>query len=210
YKELRGLSVGVWGSGVNPDAFDPANYDRERERKRWGFGREKIFLYHGAMSSRGRGLVEAAASFRSANLKDAVLVFVGKGELEEAIVRAGGPSVRIMPAVPYGDVPSLLSASDFVVIPFLRTPVIDTSCPIKLLEALAMEKPIVATDVPPIRELLEGKPFWFRADTPRDLVRAFAEAARAEKVDTSGARSIAMAYSFDEQAKRLLDFVSRL
>ncbi len=207
---LGRLPIGVWGSGVDLAAFDPANHDRERERARWGFGKEKIFLYHGALSSRGRGLLEAAAGFRQAEIKSALLVFAGEGELSEKLKEIGGPAVRIMPPVPHRDVPSLLAASDFVVIPFLRTPVIDTSCPIKLIEALAMEKPIVATDVPPVRELLEGKPFWFRANGPAGLARAFVEAAGADSVDTSGARAIAAAYSFEAQARRLLDFISRI
>lgn len=204
------LPVGVWGSGVDLAAFDPANHDRERERKRWGFGKERIFLYHGALSSRGRGLLEAAAAFRQAEIKSALLVFAGEGELSEKLKEIGGPAVRVMPPVPHRDIPSLLSASDFVVIPFLRTPVIDTSCPVKLIEALAMEKPIVATDVPPVRELLEGRSFWFRADGPAGLARAFAEAAGTLAVDTSGARAIAMAYSFEAQARRLLDFISQV
>ncbi|MEO0249835.1 MAG: glycosyltransferase, partial [candidate division WOR-3 bacterium] len=200
-KELGGLPVGVWGSGVNLETFDPANYNREQERKRWVFGNEKIFLYHGALSS---------AAFRQAGLKNALMVFVGEGELSDKLRELGGSMVRIMPPVPHRDVPSLLSASDFVVIPFLRTPVIDTSCPIKLIEALAMERPIVATDVPPVRELLEGKPFWFRADGPSGLARAFAEAAGAMEIDTSGARAIAMTYSFDAQAERLLKFLEQI
>ncbi len=209
-RRLGKLPVGIWGSGVDLNAFDPANYDREKERKRWGFGKEKVFLYHGALSSEGRGLVEAAAAFNEAGLENALLVFVGEGELSERLQEIGGPRVRIIPPVPHGDIPSLLAACDFVLVPFLRTPVIDTSCPIKLIEALAMEKPIVATDVPPVRELLEGRVFWFRADGPRGLARTFAEAASAGKVDTSGARSIAMAYSFDAQAKNLLAFLESI
>lgn len=209
-KELKGLPVGVWGSGVDLEVFNPANYVREQERERWGFGEERVFLYHGALSSVGRGLVEAAVAFRKADLKDALLVFAGDGELAGKIEEKGGPSVRVMPPVPHCDVPSLLSACDFVVIPFLRTPVIDTSCPVKLLEALAMEKPIVATDVPPVREFLGGKSFWFRAGCPDDLPEAFREAVKSETVDASGAREISMAYSFDAQARRLVGFVSRI
>ena len=207
-KELRGLPVGVWGSGVDLETFDPANYDRERERKRWGFGKEKIFLYHGALSSGGRGLVEAAAAFREADLEDALLVFAGEGELAGEIREKGGPSVRIMPPVPHRDVPSLLAACDFVVIPFLRTPVIDTSCPVKLLEALAMEKPIVATEVPPVRELLGGARFWFRAGRPGDLPGAFRKAAESGMLEASAGRNIARSYSFDAQAERLVGFVN--
>jgi len=206
-KWLGRLPLGVWGSGVDLAVFDPARYDRESERKRWGFGREQVFLYHGALSSRGRGLVEAAVAFREAKLENAVLVFAGEGELSSEIKDRGGPSVRIMPPVPHSEVPSLLAACDFVVIPFLRTPVIDTSCPVKLLEALAMEKPIVGTDVPPLRELLEGSRFWFKAERPKELVKVFREAAASGVSKASGARDIAREYSFDAQAERLIRFL---
>ena len=209
-RELRGLPIGVWGSGVDLAVFDPANYDREKERERWGFGKEKVFLYHGALSSRGRGLLEAAAAFRQANPENALLVFAGEGELSAKIRELGGASVRVIPPVPHREVPSLLAACDFVVIPFLRTPVIDTSCPVKLLEALAMERPIVATDVPPVRELLQEKRFWFRADGPGELARAFREAAESGLSDASGARNIARAYSFDAQAERLIGFLRQI
>ncbi|MEO0157330.1 MAG: glycosyltransferase [candidate division WOR-3 bacterium] len=209
-RELRGLSVGVWGSGVDPEVFDPSRYDREAERKRWGFEEEKVFLYHGALSSRGRGLLESVRAFVRARPDNAILVFAGDGELKERIKQEGGSLVRVIPPVAHEDVPSLLAASDFVVIPFLRTPVIDTSCPVKLLEALAMEKPVVGTDVPPLREVLDSKGFWFKAQGPDGLDAAFRMALNAGSVDARGGRALACGYSFSVQAERLLGFISQI
>jgi len=205
---LSGLRTGIVTPVVDMGLFDPEKYRSTAVKEKLGLEGKTIFLYWGSLDSRGRGLVEAARAFRDSSLPDAVLVFAGKGNQKNEIIRAGGPSVMVIPPVAYEDVPGLVAAADFAVIPFTRTPAVQKGYPIKLLEALAMEKPVVATDVNPVRELLEGKDFWFAASSTGDLGRAFAMAyEKRHSVRASGARRIAGRFSASAQAMKLLAFL---
>jgi glycosyltransferase involved in cell wall biosynthesis len=52
--------------------------------------------------------------------------------------------------------PELLALSDMVVLPQRRTPVTSAQVPAKVFEAMAMAKPIVATSMSDLPEILNG------------------------------------------------------
>ena len=63
--------------------------------------------------------------------------------------------VTFMGLVPPADVPRLLASGDVLVLPNTATPVsIGSTSPLKLFEYLAAGKPIVASDLPSLREVL--------------------------------------------------------
>ncbi len=193
----------VWGSGVDLNLFDPAKYDRAAERKRWGF-EWTVFLYWGALEGRQRGLLEAAKAFREAGLPpDARLVFVGSGALAPKLRELA----EVREPVSHREVPSLLAAADFAVIPFRNDVKIRTSFPIKLVEAMAMELPVVSTDVPPLNQFLAEYPLWFRAPSPEELREAFEEAYPHRGQRAKGGRKLTEEYTYEKQVKRLADFL---
>ncbi len=193
----------IWGSRVDLELFDPAKYNRERERARWGFD-GAVFLYWGALEGRQRGLLEAARAFREAELPpDAKLVFVGSGSLAPTLRELA----EVREPVPHEEVPSLLAAADFAVIPFKDDVKIRTSFPIKLLEAMAMELPIVATSVPPLSDFLRDYPAWFSAPSPEKLGPAFREAYAWRGRRAFGGRKLAEEYTYERQVEKLVKFL---
>jgi glycosyltransferase involved in cell wall biosynthesis len=64
-----------------------------------------------------------------------------------------------------------LAASDFVVLPLGGSYkwAIDPRCPLRLLDYMASGKPIIATDIPEIRRMLEGCGMLIKQNDPRDL-----------------------------------------
>src|SRR5206468_12807400 len=73
----------------------------------------------------------------------------------------GGPEWERFPIdriqlVPYPALPSLLAAADVVAIPQLDEEAARYQTPMKLFDAMAMAKPIVATSVGDLPELLAG------------------------------------------------------
>ncbi|MEW8052097.1 MAG: glycosyltransferase family 4 protein [Candidatus Thiodiazotropha sp.] len=66
------------------------------------------------------------------------------------------PDLHHQPAVPHRDVASLYAESELVVLPYqLSLDHADAISPMKLFEAMAAGRAIVASDIPPIREILE-------------------------------------------------------
>ena len=64
-------------------------------------------------------------------------------------------NVHIHPHVPRPGIPGVLAAADACVIPHRRTPLTEAMSPLKLYEYLAAGRPVVASDLPPIRNVDE-------------------------------------------------------
>lgn len=60
--------------------------------------------------------------------------------------------VRLLPPVPYAELPSWAAAADVLVMPYADLPVTRAMQPLKLKEYLATGKPVVARDLPAVRE----------------------------------------------------------
>ena len=103
------------------------------------------------------------------------LEFVGGTERERA-ARSPPPGVRLSPAVPYPAVPDLLARSAALILPlqdnlFGRR----LTSPLKLWDYLATSVPIIAPDLPAVREIAAmagGGLHLHRPDDPGDLARA--------------------------------------
>jgi PEP-CTERM/exosortase A-associated glycosyltransferase len=151
----------VLGNGVDPQAFSPHDLPSSWRGSR-GLGEGPLILYLGALR-RYEGisvLIHALAPILEAR-PDAGLVIVGNGDArtELAAQIASLPStcaghVRLLGAVPHAETPDWYAAADVVVYPRLSTRATELVTPLKPLEAMAMRKAIVASDVGGLRELL--------------------------------------------------------
>ncbi len=116
-------------------AFDPARLDRPR------------VVCLGRMS-RDRGL----AVFQAAAAAGCEVTLVGD---QEAFVRED-PRLRVEPFVPPREAPRWYGRCDVALIPYQpELPQVDSMSPIKLFEAMAAGRPIIASDLPTIREVIE-------------------------------------------------------
>jgi PEP-CTERM/exosortase A-associated glycosyltransferase len=103
------------------------------------------------------------------------VLIVGGGELEpllhELVQQLGvAEYVTLVGRVPHGDVTRYYSILDVLVYPRRPTRNTELCTPLKPLEAMAMEKAVVGSNVGGIRELLaEGTGLQFRAGDPADL-----------------------------------------
>ena len=158
------------GSGLDPDAitvvpngvdlalFEPnVSMSKASALKRMhGLGSFKVIGFVGSLvSSHGLcSILDALVimGHRGAKVK-AVLVGSGpeSGRLRRAAVEKGIPKqVLLAGSVPHSDVPSWVSVFDIA----LKPDSAFWSCPIKIMEYMAMRKAIVAPDIPAIREML--------------------------------------------------------
>ena len=109
---------------------------------------------------------------------DLRLVLVGGGEDEER-VRDRVAALKLedfvlMPGrVPHEDVPRWYGLMDLLVYPRLSRRITELVTPLKPLEAMAMEIPVIGSDVGGVREILQscGEGSLFRSGSPADLAR---------------------------------------
>lgn len=216
-----------WSSGVDTKVFVARSVTPQvvRElRQRVGAGDGPVFLYHGVMDIR-RGLddlVRAFAALRDCVGDGARLVFVGDGRSLvdlRSLARALGvaSSTYFVGAVPHEEIPQWIAAADAGVLPFPDLPIWRTSSPIKLFEYLAMERPVVVTDIRAHRDVLGSLEcaFYSPSSSPTALASTmmdFAHASRAHRElgVKEARRLVEISYTWSAQARRLAGFLEEL
>ncbi len=168
----RGISkdrISVIPNGVDIEGFRP----RERNRQlaeRLGLNGGPVFGFIGSFYHYEglRFLIEAFPGIRT-QLPEAKLLLVGGGPegqvLRELSAKCNG-AVSIIGNVPHTEVPDYYSVIDVLVYPRQKMRLTDLVTPLKPLEAMAMGKAVVASDVGGHRELIQHgvTGLLFRAD----------------------------------------------
>src|SRR6266404_2026108 len=137
--------------GCPTGQFDPAAIDREDARKQFGFS-GPVVLFPGTRRTH-KGLKQLAKSV--AQVPGARLAVLCRPEDFSQAEWDGFPLIRI-PIIPYASLPALLAAADVVAIPQLDTEGARHQMPMKVYDAMAMGKPIVASTVSDLPATLEG------------------------------------------------------
>ena len=160
----------VVANGVDVEAFQPTPPD-ERVRERWGLAGKQIILYAGTFQPyEGLDLLIRAMPEVVRRLPRAHLVIVGgspglTGGLvsltaEERQLRAAVEEnvvenhVTFTGRIPHAGVREMYAIADVLVYPRRWTLTTALTTPLKPLEGMAMGKPVIASDVPAMRELI--------------------------------------------------------
>jgi PEP-CTERM/exosortase A-associated glycosyltransferase len=189
----RGVDVGriaVVGNGVDVDRFRPLPRN-EVLAGRLGIRGDVVFGFIGSFYHYEglRFLVDAFPALR-ARVPGARFVFVGSGE-EEAVLRdasSGSGGALVMPGqVPYEEVRDYYSIMDVFVCPRRRMRLTELVTPLKPLEAMAMARPVLASDVGGLSELIEhgATGILFRAEDAGSLVARAGELAASRELRDS-------------------------
>jgi glycosyltransferase involved in cell wall biosynthesis len=150
----------VPGSGVRTDELDPKRYDAAQRaglRSALGFSADDVVAIMVTRVIRSKGVLELLAAARALRATEPRARFLLVGAHEpESMDRLSEPELRALAAelVWVGqrdDVPALLAAADLMVFPSAY----GEGIPRVLLEAAAMALPIVTTDAPGCREVVE-------------------------------------------------------
>lgn len=131
---------------VSPSGVDLAAYRQVPMLDRANLA-EPTLVYLGRIS-RDRGL--ATLIHLAEKVPGRVLLV---GDCDDQVEETD--SLQYRPAVPHCDVPKLYAESDLVLLPYQPSlGHADGISPMKMFEAMAAGRPIIASDIPPIREIL--------------------------------------------------------
>lgn len=150
--------ITVIPDGVDTNSFNPINKSGEEVRSRYGVTAEKKLCVYAGRIEKGAGaniVLETARMLESA--ENIVFMVVGEGDPQIADRLSKCSNVILTGRVSKESVPSYLAAADIVLVPFPNNIVSNSVSPLKLFEALAMDKPVVASAVSGIREVLTRK-----------------------------------------------------
>jgi glycosyltransferase involved in cell wall biosynthesis len=154
------------------ERWDPARHDRATARAALGLeGRVVMFLGTPRGYKGVDDLVDAVQRLDG----DVTLALVGADPSSAWPARwRPSPRIRFMSEIPFDDVPRVLAAADVVAVPQRATTDTLGQVPAKLIDAMAMARPIVATSVSMIPEILEGCGALVPPGDPAALARALA------------------------------------
>lgn len=204
---------------IAPDAFDPAEFDidisREECRKKLGLPlAPKIALYWGHLYGWKGVQTFADASDFFNNYEIAVVVGGHEKDIENfKRENTGKQRLLIVGKRPRSDIALYMKAADVLVLPNTAKEKISShfTSPLKLFEDMASGTPIVASDLPSLREILnESNAVFFTPDDPQSL----AEAVRIVFTDRELARSISekaleevQHYTWGKRAQKIAAFI---
>lgn len=203
---------------VAPDAVDFQKFgiaaNRAECRAALGLSAEgRLAVYAGHLYGwKGAHVLAVAAGLLPAGWKVAI---VGGADDDLARFRrefGAAPNLSIVGRVPHADVPRWLRAADVTVLPNLAEDALSAryTSPLKLYEYLASGTPIVASDIPSLREVLSAETASL---VPPGDAAALAAAIAAVPDDAAAAgraargREIARAASWEARAETIAAFV---
>ena len=210
----KGVPAGrmiVSPDGVNLERFTHQE-GRELSRERLGLPKTKyLVLYSGHLYARkGPQLLAEAAQYFDQNT---VAVFVGGTNEDIALFkRAYGnkENILIVGHKPHEDIPYFLSAADVLILP--NSGKSDDArlytSPMKLFEYMTSGVPIVASDVPSLREILTPESaIFFAPDDAHDLadkVKFVISEPKQSALLAKHARNVVEGYSWKKRAAAIL------
>jgi glycosyltransferase involved in cell wall biosynthesis len=206
---------------VEPNAVDVDIFDidikKEDARLSVDLPTEKsIVMYTGHLYSwKGVDTLAKAASF----LPDVLFVFVGGtvNDVEKFKDRYEGlKNILIVGHKPYKEISVWQKAADILVLPNTAKELISLhyTSPMKLFEYMCSRRPIIASNIPSLTELLNGTNAEIvEPDDPAQMAKGIDELlSDVVKMNTISSRAYGdvLTHSWSERAKRILGFIDKM
>ncbi|MFZ2500414.1 MAG: glycosyltransferase family 4 protein [Minisyncoccia bacterium] len=197
--------------GVDLDSFVHTE-SRTEARTRLGLSQDKkIAMYIGRLD--GWKGVETLLQASVLLPQDIQVVVIGGETRQIERLRSMYPQVLFLGYHPYTQIADNEAAADVLVLPNTALDVTSVrfTSPLKLFTYMASGKPIVASDLPSLREVVtDDTAFFVEADNPQSLMRGIIEAlqslAEASR-RAQGARREVEQYTWKARAMKILSFL---
>jgi len=211
---IAGEKILVASDGVDLEKFDIPVFQQEARQKLSLPMDKKIILYAGSFYLRdwkGVDVLLEAAKYLS---PDCLLVLVGGQENEIEKIKKNYPAGNILlfGRQPYQKIPLYLKAADILVLPNKKGESISEkyTSPLKLFEYMAAGRPIVASDLPTICEVLnENNSVLVVPNDPDALAggikKVLSDAGLSERISHQALFDVKN-YTWDNRAKNIINF----
>ncbi len=164
-------------NGKDTDMFDPSRFDSVKSRRKYGLSEYRVLMFPGA-SRPHKGLEDVLVALDRLNQPDLKLVIVGGSpydDYDRHLIETWGKWVIKLPPIPFWQMPEIVAAAHVVVVPQRDTVTAQAQFPIKLTEGMSMAKPILATRVGDIPEILGEFGYLVEPESPDQLASAIDE-----------------------------------
>jgi glycosyltransferase involved in cell wall biosynthesis len=173
---------------------------------------DNVVMYAGFMD-RINGMIELAKVIPSiiTEKPDTNFVFIGHGPEENKIIALSKkyPQVKFLPMVHHDEMPIYYQMCNLFIIPRPSTISAETVTPLKLLEVMAMEKPVLGSNVGGIAEVIkhEENGYLFEKGNMESFKNTLLEVLDTDntQIGKNARKTIVENYTWDKSAKILQD-----
>ncbi|AFY58061.1 glycosyltransferase [Rivularia sp. PCC 7116] len=203
-------------NGKDTSLFNPELYNSQESKKRYGFSDYKILMFPGAPRPY-KGVEDVLMALDKLNDSTIKLVIVGGSPYDNydaQLIEKWGRWIIQLPKQSADKMPEIVAGADVIVVPQRNTPAALAQFPLKLTDGMSMAKPILATRVGDIPEILADTGYIVDSSNPEDIANTIEyifqnfESA-IEKGKRARERCIEN-YSIDAMASTLSKVISRL
>ena len=213
-------AIGIWSSGVDEKRFDPLTVQPTPRPEGW----ETCFLvfYHGYIAN-NRGLYEAVEAMNLVRQThpEIRLMFLGNGLDQEALADritelSLQENVLLLQSVPYEEVAAYVATGDVALMAYPDTQFWRTSSPIKLLEYMAMGKPVLLRDIPVFHAFTENTQcaFFLPDNDPQTIcsaiIQVYDQRNSLPELGETGRQRVIQHYTWRAQAHNLGQYLEQL
>ncbi len=154
--------------------LDPGRFDSEAIKKTWGLQGKKVLMFLGTPRPH-KGIDDLRVALERIDDSNVYLLIVGADDPTSFCGAKWGAvreRVRVLPKIPFESLPEYLAAADILLVPQRQTTDSVGQMPAKLFDAMAMGKPIIATRVSDITEVLGDCGYLVDPGKPDELADA--------------------------------------
>jgi glycosyltransferase involved in cell wall biosynthesis len=196
--------ISVIPNGVDTEFFSPKVNDKDI-RSELGLSAKSICLYAGRLEGwAGIDIIlKLCNKFKDKNSDVQFLVVGGKLHKKRCL-----RNLVVVEETPYEKIPNILNIADFILVPFPRNIVSHATTPLKLLEAMSMMKPVIASRVQSIEEIIIDNQNGILVDEPDNVTEWFEalesvknSRAYAEKIAFEARRTVVEKYDWSYLAE---------
>lgn len=203
-------------NGKDTTLFDPQHYDPEAIRQRYELSDYRILMFPGAPRPY-KGIEDILMAIERLNQPDLRLVIVGGSpydDYDQQLIQRWGRWIVKLPTFPVEKMPEIVAAAHVIVVPQRDTPAAQAQFPLKLTDGMAMAKPILATRVGDIPEILGECGFLVDPSSPEQLADKiqwiFDNLETANAIGVKARQRCIERYSIDAMAEILAEILENI
>jgi glycosyltransferase involved in cell wall biosynthesis len=158
-------------NGKDTELFNPDLYDAKASRVHYGLSGYRILMFPGAPRPY-KGVEDVLMALEMINEPDLKLVIVGGSPYDNydaQLSEKWGNWMIKLPKLPPTEMPKIVAAAHVIVVPQRNTPAALAQFPLKLTDGMAMAKPILATRVGDIPEILGDNGYLVDPESPQQI-----------------------------------------
>jgi len=204
-------------NGKDVELFNPDRFDPETSRAKYGLTDYRVILFPGTARPH-KGLEDVLIALEKLGEPSYRLVIVGGTEIDDGYVthllETWGQWLIKLPQFPIAVMPEIIAAASIFVVPQRENLTAIAQFPIKLTEGMAMAKPILATQVGDIPEIIGTTGYLVPPSDPEQIATKiqwiWENLDEANALGTQSRQRCIELYSLDKMAVILGKIIDRL